>query len=232
MTAIPPRLEDALRFNGFTIEQADVAEVTISTVNGPIVVPAMRQSKLMWQRGTTPAETPADSFYLQAIPVFDTAYRPSLLSQILDRFSTRRIGYDTPDQFGLAVRRWCNLELGPQSVLTRRYLSTAVALPLTTQDATTTEKARDASSDFPQGQLAGDLDYASGATDRAGTTQYTGRLATSVMTLLQEQRAAFLNVDAELLDAFESLFLGVFDRDEYDGNAPPLSATHFLPRRW
>lgn len=233
MTAIPMRLEDALRFNGFTIEQEDVATKTIVVSTGTIVVPAMRQSKLVWQRDPDIAEQPWDSFYLNALPIFHVDYRPSLLSQILDRFSTRRIGYDTPDAFGLAMRRWMNLELGPQSVFNRRYLSAAVDFPLTTQDATTTEKARDASSEFPQGQLAGNLDYSSAATDRVGTTQYAGRLATSVMALVQEQRAAYINVDAELLDALESLFVGVFDRDEFDGpGAPPWSSIGFLPGRW
>jgi len=228
MTAIPFRLEDALRFNGYTIEQTDVAAATIAVPTGQIKIPAMRLSSLVWQRGSSPAATPADSFYLEAIPVFDAAYRPSLLSQILDRFSTRRLGYDTPDQFGLAVRRWCNLNMGPQSIFNQRYLSTAVAFPLTTDDATT--RSRDASSDFPQGQLAGDLDYSSFATDRVA--QDTGRRGTSVMSLVQQQRDAFLNVDAELLDSFESLFLGVFDQDEFDHGAPPLSARYFLPGRW
>lgn len=219
------RLEDALRFNGYTIEQTDVEAQEITVPTGVILVPAMRLSSLVWQRDGDPAAS--DSFYLESIPVFDDAYRPALLSQILDRFSTRRLGYDTPDMFGLAVRRWMNLNLGPQSILTRRYLSAAVPFPLTTQDALT--RARNASSDFPQGQLAGDVDYSSFATDVI--TAYSGRMGVSVMDLVQQQRDAFVNVDAELLDSFESLFLGVFDRDEYDHDSPPASAVGYLPRR-
>lgn len=220
------KLEDALRFNGYTIDQADVAGSTLPVDNfgvaGSIVIPPMRLSTLTWRRPGDPE--PVDSFYLAALPLFNSAYAPVLLSSILDRFSTRRIGYDIPDMFGLAVRRWLNLNLGPMSTLNRAYASTAIELPMTTQDATTdrttTDKSRDAHSDFPQGILSGDLDYASDATDqvRSGTdnTQYEGRMGVSVMALLQEQRAAYLNVDQLVLDQFESLFLGVYDQDEWE----------------
>lgn len=234
MTAIPMRLEDALRFNGYTIAQTDAAPFTITVATGTIEVPALRLSSLVWQRGTGDnAPKPWDSFYLDALPMFDDAYRPVILSHILDRYSTRRISYDTPDQFGLAVRRWMNLQLGPQSVLNRRYLSTAVELPLDTQNAETADKARDATSDFPQTALSGNVDYASTATDRVGDTLYTGRLGKSVAELLELQRAAFLNVDEELLQAMDSLFLQVWDRSEYDGSSgAPLSAIGFLPGHW
>lgn len=216
------KLEDALRFNGYEIEQTNVEASTITVPEGTLVVPAMRLSSLVWRRAGEPVES--DSFYLAALPVFDPGYQPVLLSHILDRFSTRRISYDMPGMFGLAVRRWLNREFGPMSVFNRLYTSTAVALPLTTQDATVdvtaTELARDAHSDFPQGQLSGNLDYASNATDRAAdntnNTDYQGRMGRSVADLLIEQRTAYLNVDTLVLDSMESLFLGTFDRDEFD----------------
>ncbi len=227
------RLEDALRFNGYTIVQTDVEPFSITVDTGTIEVPAMRLSSLAWQRGSDPDPVPSDSFYLAALPIFADDYRPVILSHILDRYSTRRIGYDTPDQFGLGVRRWANLTLGPQSQINRRYLSTAVDLPLDTQDATTADKARDATSDFPQTQLSGDTDYASFATDRVGDTRYTGRLGRSVAELLELQRAAFLNVDAELLDLMDGLFLQVWDRGEFDPSLTPApSAIGFLPGPW
>ncbi len=233
MTAIPMRLEDALRFNGYTIVQSDVDGFSITVPTGTIEVPAMRLSSLAWQRGSDPAPAPSDSFYLEALPIFADDYRPVILSHILDRYSTRRIGYDTLDQFGLAIRRWSNLQLGPQSELNRRYLSTAVVLPLDTQDATTADKARDATSDFPQTQLGGNTDYASYATDRVGDTRYTGRLGVSVAELLERQRAAFLNVDVELLEIMDDLFLQVWDRSEFDSSLSPApSAIGFLPGRW
>jgi len=222
MSATPLKLEDALRFNGFTIEQHDVAQTTITTAVGSFVVPAMRLSQLVWQRPGSP--DPQDSFYLEAIPLFDPAYQPVLLSHILDRFAPRRIGYDTTDNFGRAVRRWLNLNMGAMSVLNRLYVSTSIALPLTTQDATIdrveSSLSRDAHSDFPQGQLGGNLDYATDATDQAASvtdnTTYEGRMNTSIMTLLAEQRATYLNVDEQVLDLMENLFLGLYDQDEYD----------------
>lgn len=239
MVATPMKLEDLLRFTGYTIDQTDVAGFTIALPTGNMAVPAMRLSSLTWRRDT-PAR-PADSFYLEALPVLNPAYQPILLSHILDRFAGRRVAYDMPDEFGRAVRRWLNLNLGPASILNRRYLSTAVNLPLTTQDATTdntgTDLARDATSDFPQGQLSGDLDYASMATDRSANTtsntSYQGRMGVSVMALLEEQRAAYLNVDAEVLDAMESLFLGVWDRTERDDEiGTPYGAYGILGQHW
>ena len=251
MVATPLTLADALNFNGYTIGQSAAPAFTIATTTGTMNVPAMVLSSLNYQRAGT--ASPYQSFYLDQLPMFAPTYRPVILSHILDQYSTRRIGYDTPDKFGLAVRRWMNRELGPQSILNRRYLSTAVALPLTTDDSTTdntntntnsatstnTDHSRDASSDFPQGQLAANLDYASSATDRnataAGTANGTaaliahgaagGRSGVSVMALLAEQRAAFINADSELLDAIEPLFLGVWDRGELDTVNPNNSLT-------
>lgn len=223
MSATPMRLEDALRFNGYVIAQEDAAAFTIAVAGiGSISVPAMRRSKLVWSLPGSP--DPVDSFYLEALPLFDAAYQPVLLSQILDRFSTRRIGYDMPGRFGLAVRSWLNLNFGGTSEFNRLYTSTAYALPLTTQDSTDdrtiSSKSRDAHSDFPQGQLGGNLDYASDATDQVSTVtdnvDHQGRQGVSVMTLLAEQRAAYLNVDSLVLDALESVFLGLFDQDEAD----------------
>lgn len=229
MSAIPMRLEDALRFNGYTIVQTDVEESDIVLApEGTIHIPAMRLSSLSWQRTEDPI--PSDSFYLAALPIFDTAYLPVILSHILDRYSTRRLSYDTPDQFGLAVRRWMNLQLGPESVLNRLYRSTAYLLPLTTDDLTISDKSRTARSDFPQAALSGNVDYATNADDNVGTQTRTGRTGVSVMELLQQQRAAYLNADETLLESMDSLFLQVWDRDEWDPafQATP-SAVGFLP---
>lgn len=223
------RLEDALRFNGYTISPVTIDAATIETASGPITIPAMLGSGLTWQRTGDPL--PVDSFYLTGLPIFDPAYQPVILSQILDRFSTRRLAYDMPGMFGLAVQRWGNRELGPMSVFNRLYVSTATDLPLTTQDAatdrTSSSLSRDAHSDFPQGQLSGNLDYATDATDQAASvtdnTSYQGRLGVSIMELLAKQRDAFLNVDTLVLDSLESLFLGVFDQDDSDPLTGPPS---------
>jgi len=278
MTSTPMTLEDALRLSGYTIEAYEAEEVTINTPTGDIVVPPLILSKLTWGREEPP--TLGAAFYLDKLPPFDPAYAPVQLSLILDRFRARRLAYETPDEFALAVRRWGALHLGAMSTLTRRYLSTATDLPLdtvnttthttatgaTTADGTatgagsdsvtstdttnTTSKGRDAQSEFPQGTLAGNTDYASGAVDRVGTGNVAGsgttaaereqttedhrdtteerdetrteqgRSGRTVMELLEEQRSMFLNVDEELLNAMESLFLGVFDRSTADNTTP------------
>ena len=278
MTSTPMTLEDALRLSGYTIDAYEAEGKTISTANGTIVIPSMILSRLTWHREESPSL--GSAFYLDKLPPFHPDYADVQLSLILDRFRARRLGYETPDEFALAVRRWGALHLGAMSTLTRRYLSTATDLPLdtvnltihnessgsTTADGTssgsgsdnvtstdttnTTSKGRDAQSEFPQGTLAGNGDYASGAVDRVGTGNVAGsgtteaertqnatehresaessedtrteqgRSGRSVMELLTEQRAAFLNVDGELLDGMESLFLGVFDRSTADDPTP------------
>ena len=306
MTSTPMTLEDALRLSGYTIDAYEASGQTITTPNGPIVIPPMILSRLTWHRDESPSL--GSAFYLDKLPPFHPTYAPVQLSLILDRFRSRRLGYETPDEFALAVRRWGALHLGAMSTLTRRYLSTAVDLPLdtvaltvtsestgstsddgssaststesgsststttesgsdnvTSTDTTnTTTKGRDAQSEFPQGTLANNADYASGAVDRVGTgnvagsgtteaereqsgsataedahsssrqdedhrttsqqTEETrserGRSGQSVMSLLAEQRAMFVNVDEELLTAMESLFLGVFDRSTADDPTP------------
>jgi hypothetical protein len=202
-------LEDSLRFSGYTIDAYEFPGVAIAVGGGSIAVPPMILSRLTWHRDYTP---PLDSaFYLDKLPPFHPAYAPVQLSLILDRFRSRRLGYDTPDQFGLAVRRWGALHMGATSTLARLYRSVAVDLPLDTVslvvsdtslgESSTTEKAdtiasstgevksndktdtnakgRDAQSDYPQGQLSGSLDYASGAVDSLSAGNVTGEGTTN-----------------------------------------------------
>lgn len=216
MTALPMTLEDALRYQGYTIDAVEQGELTITIPEGSIVVPAMVRSVLTWRRDE-PAEL-GDDLYLSNLPIFAEAYRPVILSHILDRFRTRRLGYNTPGEWKLAFRRWGNLNM---TVPNQRYRSTAVDLPLDDRDETDTTEATshglDIGSDFPQSIIGGDTDYASAATDRRtadnGTVRRTGR-STSVMELIERQRQAYLNVDAEVIDGLESLFLTVLDRGE------------------
>ena len=218
MTALPMILEEALNNQGYTIDAVEQDELTITIAEGTIVVPAMVRSELTWRR-TEPAtpELGAD-LYLSQLPIFDEQYRPIILSHILDRYRTRRLGYNTPGEWMLAFRRWGNLNM---TVPNRRYRSTAVALPLDDRDETdATEATRhslDIGSDFPQSIIGGDADYASAATDTRtadnATTRRTGR-STSVMALLEAQRQAFVNVDAEVLEGLDTLFLGLFDHGE------------------
>lgn len=213
MTATPMTLEGALLREGYTIDLDEAAAFDIATTNpvGVIHIPAAIRSKLTWQRGTPPTGVdPAlgDDLFLGSLPLFNEAYRPVLLSSILDRFRTRRLGYNTPGEFRLAVRRWGNLNMTP---LNLRYASTAVALPL--DDTAATDHTLDVASDFPQSQISGSVDYASTALDRR--TAENGRHR-PLAELLMQQRETYLNVDEEVITGLESLFLGIFDQAESD----------------
>lgn len=230
MTALPMTLEEALRNEGYTIDVVKADAVDIPVGDGTIHVPAMALSSLTWRYDDATPEL-GDDLYLSNLPIFDELYRPVILSHILDRFRTRRLGYNTPGEWRLAFRRWGNLNM---TVPNRRYVSTAVALPLDDRDETdqtdrelaATSHGLDVGSDFPQSLVSASIDYASNATDRrtadnttsGETVRRTGR-SESIMRLLAEQRAAYLNVDVEVLDGLESLFLGMFDQGEGDPRA-------------
>ncbi len=223
MTALPETLEHALRLQGYTIAQQVVTAFEISTDLGVIAIPEMVTSKLVWGRGTAPdGEDPilGDDLYLSNVPMFDVAYRPVLLSSILDRYRTRRLGYNTPGEWRLAFRRWCNLNM---PIFNQRYASTAVNMPL--DDIAATNHTLDVGSDFPQSQISGDADYATAANDHKAADNGRRR---SIASLLMEQRTAYLNVDAEVVEAMEPLFLGIFDRGELGAPdyAPPHGKLH------
>lgn len=204
MTALPMTLEGALRREGYTIDTEVTTELSITLPTGTLTFPPAAISVLTWARVEPPIR--GDALYLDALPLFDEAYRPILLSQILDRFRTRRLAYNTPGEFRLAVRRWGNLSM---TLFNQRYLSMAVAMPL--DDTALTDHTLDVSSDFPQSLIAAENDYATSALDHRAADNGRHR---SIASLLMEQRQAYLNVDAEVIDAMESLFLGVFDRGE------------------
>lgn len=218
MTALPITLETALRDQGFTIDVVARPAFSIALTEGTIRVPAMARSELTWRRTEPPTPEFGADLYLSTLPIFNEAYRPVILSHILDRYRTRRLGYNTPGEWMLAFRRWGNLNM---TIPNRRYASTAVALPLDDRDETEATEATshglDIGSDFPQSIIGGDTDYASAATDRRtadnATTHRTGRM-TSVMDLIEQQRAAYLNVDEEVLAGLDTLFLGMFDQGE------------------
>jgi hypothetical protein len=218
MTALPMTLEDALRDQGFSIVVAEQPELTITLPQGSIVVPAMVRSELSWGYSEPPTPELGADLYLSNLPIFDEAYRPVILSHILDRFRTRRLGYNTPDQWMLAFRRWGNVNM---TVPNQRYVSSSVDLPLDDRDETDTVEATthglDIESDFPQSLIGGNTDYATAASDRRvannSTLRRTGR-STSIMELLDAQRRAFVNVDNEVLAGLESLFLSLLDQGE------------------
>lgn len=218
MTALPITLEDALRDQGFTIDVAEVDAFDITIDEGVIHVPAMARAGLTWRRTEPPTPELGADFYLSNLPIFDAAYLPVILSSILDRYRTRRLGYNTPGEWMLAFRRWGNLNM---TIPNQRYRSSAVVLPLDNRDETdvvaATQHGLDVASEFPQSLISGSTDYASAATDRRNAdnanTHRTGRNV-SVMALLAEQRNAYLNVDAEVVDGMADLFFSPLDRGE------------------
>ncbi len=213
MTALPMTLEEALRHEGYTIDLYSQNEpIEITTDLGVIIVPPAVRSELTWRRTEPPSR--GDALFLDALPLFDENYRPVLLSSILDMFRTRRLGYNTPGQFRLAVRRWGNLNM---TIYNQRYLSTSVAMPL--DDTAATDHTLDVASDFPQSQISGSADYASTALDQRRAANGRHR---PIAELLMQQRTAYLNVDLEVITAMESLFLNIFDRGE-------LGALDFAP---
>ena len=218
MTALPMTLEEALRDQGFTIDVVPHDQFTITLPEGSIVIPKMARSELTWRRDIPPTPEFGADLYLSTLPIFDEAYRPVILSHILDRYRTRRLAYNTPGEWMLAFRRWGNLHM---TVPNQRYVSTAVDLPLDDRDETDSTEATshglDIGSDFPQSLVGGNTDYASAATDRRtadnATVRRTGR-STSVMELIEQQRRAFVNVDEEVLNGMDSLFLSILDQGE------------------
>jgi hypothetical protein len=223
MPALPMTLEDALRHQGYTIDEQAVTSFSVVVADvGSIVIPNMVTSKLTWQRDEDAVL--GDDLYLSSLPLFSEDYRPVLLSSILDRYRTRRLGYNTPGEWRLAFRRWGNLNM---TIPNRRYVSTAIPLPLDDRDETdvteATEHGLDIESDFPQSLVSGSTDYSSTAKDRREadneTVARTGR-SRSIMELLDQQRATYLNVDAEILEGLDSLFLGVLDAGESRASNP------------
>jgi len=223
MTATPMTLEETLRMRGYEIVVVQQAPIDITLPTGTLHILAAARSTLSPVDDT---DRPlGDDLYLSAIPVFAPAYLPVLLSHILDRYRTRRLGYNTPDEWMLAFRRWANLRMPYYNL---RYASTAVDLPLDDSDSTVitggTTHGLDTASDYPQSLIAAENDYATSAVDRRiavnETVATTGR-SQSIMELLEKQRQAYLNVDAEVLDEMSALFLGVFDQPERDHGIPP-----------
>lgn len=237
MTALPITLESALRHQGYTIDVVEAEEFDIELDTGTIHVPAMVRSELTWRRDVPAAGELGADLYLTKFPIFNEEYRPVLLSHILDRYRTRRLGYNTPGEWMLAFRRHMNVAM---TIPNLRYASTGIVLPLDDRDETDVIEATghglDIVSDFPQSLISGSSDYATAATDKKqadnATTRRTGR-STSTMELLEKQRATYLNVDEEVLGDLAPLFLGIFDQSEGDRPAgqyaqPPT----YYPTHW
>lgn len=187
--------------------------------------------------------------------IYDEAYRPRLNGLVIDHYWNREIGLETIDMFQLAMRRQMN-EIMP--VVNKLYESLAIEFdPLSTIDVvsdstteadvtnttnasntTTSENAsgsRTVMMDTPQMRLAGDKDYASGATDNTGTATSEGNVDeestftsdgdTTVNSrtsgyqgvasdLLTRYRQSLINPDLIVIDSLQECFMSIWDNGD------------------
>lgn len=187
--------------------------------------------------------------------IYDENYRPRLNGLIIDHYWNREIGLETIEMFQLAVRRRMN-EAMP--VINKLYESLAIEFsPLSTVDLvtdSTTENdvtnttnasnetntstasgSRTVLMDTPQQRLAGDKDYASGATDNTGTGTSSGTVAEETTAtsdgetvvnsrtsgyqgvasdLLTRYRQALINPDLMVIDQLTDCFMSIWDNGD------------------
>lgn len=196
--------------------------------------------------------TITDDIGLNAYPIFDESYREALNQKIIDHFRTQEIGRETIELFRASVKRKMNevmpyynqlylsekLNIDPLNTI---HLSTVATGNDTTQvtatansDGTTKSdvdgKARAVVSNTPQSMLAGNGDYATGATDTTSGNVSTseaneqssqsqqGNQASESSTLvsgwqgaqselLMRFRETFLNIDVMIIDELAPLFM-------------------------
>lgn len=197
---------------------------------------------------------------LNHYPIFDEGYRNILTGKIIDRFWNREIGMETIDDFHLAMRRRMNeimpfynklyeserIEYTALSTMDVRTESTNTATSHEEGEATATNnsesdsESRAVNSTTPQTMLAGNKDYASGASDvnswsgventseqnnvADSSTVGTGDSRTSgyqgvASDLIMRYRDSLLNVDLMVLRDLEDCFMSVLNNgDAYTQN--------------
>jgi hypothetical protein len=187
--------------------------------------------------------------------IYDEVYRPRLNGLIIDHYWNQEIGLETIDMFQLAMRRQMN-EIMP--VVNKMYESLAVEFsPLSTIDivsestteadvtnttnasnetvSTNASGSRTVLMDTPQMRLAGDKDYASGATDNTGTANSEGTVQeestftsdgdTTVNShtsgyqgvasdLITRYRQSLINPDLMVIDQLQDCFMTVWSNGD------------------
>lgn len=135
----------------------------------------------------------------------------------------------------IAITPISTIDISTTNTLTDNKTVTATAN--TTASTTATSGARAVTSDTPQTMLSGSEDYASGATDNnsSATNNSTGANNQSQTTaddvsstnnvsgyqgspsdLLLRYRETFLNIDSDIIETLDPLFMGLWDNaDEY-----------------
>ena len=167
---------------------------------------------------------------LNEYPIFDEAYRQMLNDKIIDHFFFREIGFETAAQFQWYMRRTMN-EIMPY--YNEMYITQAmIDDPLTDYDGSYLEKGsneseshnRDVYQDTPMSLLSNtgspnveDLDYATNVTydDASAKSKWDkshnelGRRH-SQSYLMKEYREVYKNIDMEVIDELETLFMGLW----------------------
>lgn len=198
---------------------------------------------------------------LDYYPIFDPAYKKGLTGKIVDHYWNREIGAETISMFQLAMRRKMNEIMPYYNAL---YSSTKIAYdPLSTVNLTTITSAntiehsdtnsvqdsntgsRVVSSETPQTMLAGNGDYATGASDSNSVNHGTGDNVADTnqqadgnsntkgfqgiaSDLVMRYRESLLNIDVMILNELEEMFMLVWDTgDEYMDNGSALG--YFYP---
>lgn len=153
---------------------------------------------------------------LKSYPIFDESYRDKLNNKIIEHFYFREIGLETAQLFKRFLNRKMN-EIMP--LYNQRYISAQIEYdPLKTYDFTETNESTSKSqyNDTPMGSL-GDVYNENYATDATQSTVSSSRKLSgkndskSYSELIEEYRRALINVDMEIIDELESLFLGIWD---------------------
>lgn len=171
---------------------------------------------------------------LNDYPIFNStvypngAYRDILNGMIIDHYWNREIGLETIEMFQLAMRRKMNevmpvinklyetldIEFDPLSTLDISTESTTEADVTNTSNGTNNTVSENSSGsrttimDTPQMRLAGNKDYATGATDNTGTATAEGTVteestfSSDGETVVNSRTSGYQGVASELLTRY------------------------------
>ncbi len=169
---------------------------------------------------------------LQSYPIFDENYRETLNKKILDHYEMREIGFETAALFKKYLNRRMN-EIMP--LYNQRYLSTQIEgnlyMNMQGKDVVTTignvegtakTTNKNVYQDTPMSELSDLTDYATNITEddnnvtnSTDTEQTVTHVSESLNGLLLSEaqmlvRQSFLNVDMEVINELENLFMQIW----------------------
>jgi hypothetical protein len=192
---------------------------------------------------------------LGTYPIFDELYRPILNGKIVDEYYKREIGVETIDMFQLVLRRkmdqimpyWNKMyetESIPYNALDTMDIHSVSestqegneeVTATNTSDSVTESTGRAVTSQTPQTMLAGNADYATGASDSksdSGVTAESNQESASnnstqsngdnrvtgyqgiASELVNRYRASLLNIDTNILRDIEDCFMLILNNGD------------------